>query len=63
MPAEIINIAIGWVAFVKDGKTCLGYREFKSAGKYCGKLTLINKPTEVELKAELTRLKISLPTK
>ncbi len=56
-----VNISKGWVAFVKDGKTCVGYREFKSIGKYWGELTLITKPTEADLKAELTRLKITLP--
>jgi hypothetical protein len=61
MATEPINIAKGWNAFVKDGKTCLGLQEFPDGGKYFGKLTLINKPTEAELKAELTRLKISLP--
>ena len=61
MATEPINIATGWNAFVKDGKTCLGYSEFENGGKYFGKLTLINKPTEAELLAELTRLKITLP--
>lgn len=61
MATETVIIASGWSAFVKDGKTCLGLKEFKLGGKYCGKLTLINKPTEAELKAELIRLKISLP--
>ncbi len=61
MDTEPINIATGWNAFVKDGKTCLGLKDFPTGGKYWGKLTLINKPTEAELKAELTRLKISLP--
>jgi hypothetical protein len=61
MATEPINIAAGWNAFVKDGKSCLGYREFLAGGKYWGKLTLIKKPTEAELLAELTRLKISLP--
>ena len=61
MATEPIIIASGWNAFVKDGKTCLGYREFPNGGKYWGKLTLINKPTEAELLAELTSLKISLP--
>lgn len=60
MATEPITIATGWNAFVKD-KTCLGLREFKNAGKYWGTLTLITKPTEAELKAELKRLKISLP--
>jgi hypothetical protein len=53
-------IPTGWVAFVKD-KECLGYQEFPAGGKYVGTLTLIDKPTESELKAELKRLKISLP--
>ena len=60
MATEPITIATGWNAFVKD-KTCLGYREFPKGGKYWGTLTLITKPTETELKAELKRLKISLP--
>jgi hypothetical protein len=59
-PIEPTVIASGWNAFVKDAK-CIGYSEFKKGGKYFGTLTLINKPTEAELKAELTRLKISLP--
>jgi hypothetical protein len=60
MATETI-IPTGWVAFVLDGKTCLGYQEFKAGGKYAGILTLITKPTEAELKAELKRLKITLP--
>lgn len=56
-----ITIPIGWSAFVKDGKTCLGYQEFKKGGKYAGTLTLITKPTKAELLSELTRLKITLP--
>lgn len=56
-----ITIPAGWNAFVKDGKTCLGYQEFKSGGKYAGTLTVITKPTEAELLAELTRLNITLP--
>lgn len=59
MATETI-IPIGWVAFVKDDK-CLGYQEFKAGGKYSGTLTLIDKPTEAQLKTELKRLKISLP--
>jgi hypothetical protein len=55
-----ITIPTGWTAFVKETK-CFGYNEFKKGGKYYGQLTLISKPTEAELKAELTRLKISLP--
>ena len=61
MATEPIKIATGWNAFVKDGKTCLGLKDFPKGGKYWGTLTLINKPTEAELKAELKRLKISLP--
>jgi hypothetical protein len=60
MATEPVEIPVSWTAFVKD-KSCLGYREFPTGGKYFGTLTLINKPTEAELKAELTRLKISLP--
>ena len=60
MATETINIPKGWTAFVKD-KEALGYKEFTSGGKYRGKLTLITKPTEAELLAELARLKISLP--
>jgi hypothetical protein len=59
-PIEPKVIASGWNAFVKDDK-CIGYSEFKKGGKYAGTLTLINKPTEAELKAELTRLNISIP--
>lgn len=60
MAITSIEIPVGWTAFVKDTK-CLGYREFELKGKYWGKLTLITKPTEAELKAELARLKITLP--
>jgi hypothetical protein len=60
MATEPVTIPTGWTAFVNDTK-CFGYREFKKGGKYWGKLTLITKPTETELKAELTRLKITLP--
>ena len=58
--ATEITIPKGWTAFVKDTKA-LGYKEFVGGGKYVGTLTLITKPTEAELKAELTRLKIALP--
>lgn len=54
------TIPKGWTAFVKTDKA-LGYKEFVGGGKYFGTLTLITKPTEAELKAELARLKISLP--
>jgi hypothetical protein len=60
MATEPITIPKSWTAFVKD-KSCLGYREFAKGGQYFGLLTLISKPTEDELKAELQRLKISLP--
>lgn len=61
MATEPITISTGWNAFVTTEKTCVGIKEFPKGGKYWGKLTLINKPTEAELKAELARLKISLP--
>lgn len=54
------EIPKGWTAFVKD-TVCLGYSEFKNGGKAVTNLTLISKPTEAELKAELTTLKITLP--
>lgn len=60
MAITTIEVPVGWTAFVKDSK-CFGYSEFIKVGAYYGKLTLITKPTEAELKAELTRLKISLP--
>ena len=60
MATTPVIIPASWTALVKDGK-CVGYRNFPSGGKYFGTLTLISKPTEAELKAELTRLKISLP--
>jgi hypothetical protein len=61
MTTEPTIIPNSWTAFVKDGKSCLGFQEFPKGGKYWGTLTLITKPTEAELKAELKRLKISLP--
>lgn len=60
MDTEPTKISIGWTAFVKDDK-CFGYQQFKKGGQYYGTLTLISKPTEAELKAELTRLNINLP--
>ena len=60
MATEPKIIPIGWSAFVAYGK-CNMYKEFPKGGKYWGKMTLITKPTEAELKAELKRLKISLP--
>lgn len=53
-------LPIGWVAFVKN-KTAQLIVELTNEGKYYGKLTLVTKPTEAELKAELARLKITLP--
>lgn len=50
----------GWVAFVQGTKAQL-ISELKKDGKYYGQLTLVTKPTETELKDELTRLKITLP--
>lgn len=54
-----INITIGWTAFI-NGQACVGYKEFAKGGKYVGTLTLITKPTEEELKAELEKLKITI---
>ncbi len=50
----------GWVAFVQGTKAQL-LAELTKEGKYFGQLTVITKPTEAELKAELTKLKITLP--
>lgn len=50
----------GWIAFVQ-GKSAELIVELQKDGKYHGQLTVISKPTEAELKAELTRLKITLP--
>lgn len=61
MESKSIKILVGWNAFVNDGKCCIGYREFKKEGQYFGSLKIINKPTEKELKEELSRLKIILP--
>ncbi len=61
METKPITIEIGWNAFIQLGKHCTGLKEFKKTGKYFGTQTIINKPTEAELKAELTRLKITLP--
>jgi len=60
MATQPIVIDVSWTAFVKD-KSCLTLKEFPKGGRYSGTLTLISKPTEAELKAELKRLKISLP--
>lgn len=50
----------GWIAFVQ-GKSAELIVELNKDGKYYGQLTVISKPTEAELKAELKALKISLP--
>ena len=57
-----LTIPVGWTAFcdVAEKKT-YGYREFTKESTANTALTLITKPTEDELKAELKRLKISLP--
>jgi hypothetical protein len=60
MNSEPKIIPVGWSALASESK-CFVLREFPKGGKYFGKLTVISKPTEAELKAELTRLKISLP--
>jgi hypothetical protein len=54
------TLPIGWIAFVNK-KTAQLIVEVTNEGKYYGKLIVISKPTETELKAELTRLKITLP--
>lgn len=60
MTTDFKKLPKGWVAFVqgKDAKLLV---ELNKDGKYYGQLTIITKPTEVELKAELKKLKISLP--
>jgi hypothetical protein len=60
MENETLNVPTLWAALVND-KKCIFVSEFPYGWKYFGKLTVIKKPTEAELKAELTRLKISLP--
>ena len=59
-PIKTIKIQSGWNALVNETK-CFVLREFPKGSEYYGKLTVINKPTEAELKAELARLKITLP--
>jgi hypothetical protein len=57
-----ITIPVGWTAFCNMvEKKALGYREFTKESIANTALTLVTKPTEKELKAELIRLKISLP--
>lgn len=62
-PALIkLTIPIGWTAFCDIvEKNAYGYQEFTKESTANTALTLITKPTEAELKAELKRLKISLP--
>lgn len=60
MKIEPRNIPVGWTALIDESK-CFVLREFLKGGKYFGRLNIISKPTEEELKAELTRLKITLP--
>lgn len=59
-PVKSIKIPVGWNALVNE-KKCFVLREFPRGGEYYGTLTVITKPTEAELKAELSRLKITLP--
>jgi len=61
MKIESRIIPVGWTALVAETK-CYVLREFPKGGKYFGKLTIVSKPTEEELLAELTRLKVSLPS-
>lgn len=57
-----LTIPVGWTAFCDVAeKKALGYQEFTKESTANTALTLITKPTEAELKAELKRLKISLP--
>lgn len=57
-----LTIPVGWTAFCNvSEKKVLGYQEFKKEGKAKTALTLITKPTEAELLAEITRLKYTLP--
>lgn len=57
-----LTIPVGWTAFCNVAeKKVLGYQEFKNAGKAKTALTLVTKPTEAELLAEITRLKYTLP--
>jgi hypothetical protein len=57
-----LTIPVGWTAFCDVAeKKAYGYQEFKKESTANTALTLITKPTETELKAELKRLKISLP--
>lgn len=57
-----LNIPVGWTAFCNVAeKKVLGYREFKKTGKAKTALTLVTKPTEAELLAELALLKYTLP--
>lgn len=52
-----------WAAFVHPTtKRVIGMTEFKLGGKANTSLTVVMKPTEAELKAELKRLKYTLPT-
>lgn len=56
------TIPVGWTAWCDlNEKKVYGYREFTKESKAKTILTLVTKPTEAELKAELTRLKITLP--
>lgn len=60
MNNDFKKLSKGWVAFVQDNSAKL-IIELKKDGKYHGQLTIISKPTEDELKAELAHLNISLP--
>lgn len=57
-----LPIPIGWTAFCNVAeKKVLGYQEFTKVAEANTALTLVTKPTEVELKTELARLKYTLP--
>lgn len=56
------TIPVGWTAWCDLAENKVyGYREFTKESKAKTALTLVTKPTEAELKAELARLKIVLP--
>ena len=64
MATKLIDLTIptGWTAFCNASESkVLGLREFKFGGKAKTALTLITKPTEAELKAELAYLNYTLP--
>lgn len=56
------TIPVGWTAFCDvANKRVLGFQEFSKESKARTSLTLVTKPSEAELKAEIKRLKYTLP--